>query len=80
MSRYDYEVSRDLDAHDLPFYALIMAAMRKADTDNLDKLQAAFPETWRELDARYHAPGGLLPHDERPVYEVQRDETQDQQG
>ncbi len=63
MSLYDYEVSRELEAHDLPFYALIMAAMRRADTDNLDLLRAAFPEVWAELSARYHAPGGMLPGD-----------------
>jgi len=32
MSRYDYEISKDID---YPFYALIMAAMRKADSFNL---------------------------------------------
>jgi hypothetical protein len=73
MSYYDYRASLQLAAEDPPFYALIMAAMRKADTDNLAKLQIAFPETWRELSARYHSrgeisasgalvrPAGLLP-------------------
>jgi hypothetical protein len=37
-----------------------MAAMRQADTDNLEKLQASFPETWDELHRRYNAPGGVL--------------------
>jgi len=60
MSGYDYEVSRDLARSDLPFAALIMTAMRQADTRNLALLQEAFPELWRELDDRYHAPGGLL--------------------
>jgi len=46
-----------------PFYALIMAAMRGADTDNLDKLRAAFPEVYRELRERYNAPGGQIPTD-----------------
>ena len=61
MSRYDYEVARRLDAEDLPFYALIQAAMRKADTENIVKIRAAFPRTYDELQARYNAPGGLLP-------------------
>ena len=46
---------------DLPFYSLIMTAMRKADSDNTELLRRAFPEVWRELKARYNAPGGVLP-------------------
>jgi hypothetical protein len=48
---------------DPPFYALIMAAMTKADTDNLIKLQNAFPDVWVELQARYNAVRGILPSD-----------------
>lgn len=58
MSFYDYNVSKAIP--DLPFYSLIMAAMRKADTVNLAKLQAVFPDTWQELQERYNAPGGKL--------------------
>lgn len=61
MSRFDYQASRELEAQDPPFYALIMAAMRRADTDNKRLLDAAFPDTAAELQARYDAPGGLLP-------------------
>lgn len=43
------------------FYSLIMAAMREADTDNLELLKSAFPETFIELQARINAPGGFLP-------------------
>ncbi len=57
MSYHDYVKGRELTLDDPPFYALIQAAMRKADTGNLEKLQAAFPEIWEELNARYHAPG-----------------------
>ena len=64
MSLYDYEVSRVIDGQDLPFYALIMAAMRKADTRNLAALKVVFPETAAELFARYNAPGGRLAGDE----------------
>jgi len=32
MSYYDYEYSKHLEMQDPPFYGLIMAAMRKADT------------------------------------------------
>jgi len=62
MSQHDYEVSKRI-AYDYPFYALIMAAMRQADTDNTARLRAAFPDVWAELQARYNAPGGVLPSD-----------------
>ena len=42
------------------FYTLIMTAFRFADTDNLEKLKAAFPELFDEFYARYNAPGGVL--------------------
>ncbi len=61
MSLYDYKCSQKISAEDFPFYALIMAAMRQADTPNLTKLRAMWPAIWAELDTRYHAPGGLLP-------------------
>jgi hypothetical protein len=60
MSRHDYEVSKEIAVHDYPFYALIMAALRQADTGNLARLQAAFPEVWAELEERYWTPGGLV--------------------
>jgi hypothetical protein len=63
MSRHEYEVSRHIASHDLPFYALIMAAMRQADSNNIQLLSAAFPEVYEELDARYNAPNGYLPTD-----------------
>jgi hypothetical protein len=60
MSLYDYKVSLELFEQDQPFYALVMALMMRADSDNIFRLQRAFPETWIELKARYHAPGGML--------------------
>ncbi len=61
MSRYEYEVSKVIAGHDHPFYALIMAAMRQADTGNLVALKRGFPRTYEELRARYNAPGGVAP-------------------
>lgn len=60
MSKYDYEVSRRIGAQGHPFYALIMAALRQADTVNYERLKDAFPEIEREVCARYEAPGGVL--------------------
>lgn len=60
MSLFDYEAGRAIEAEGYPFYAIVQAAMRQADTDNLMRLQAAFPEVHAELLARYNAPGGVL--------------------
>jgi hypothetical protein len=60
MSFFDYKASQYIASQDFPFYALIMAAMRQADTENAGKLRAAFPEVYNELKIRYNAPGGKL--------------------
>ena len=70
MSLYEYGVGQTIEREEYPFYALIQAAMRQADTDNARKLQAAFPKIWEELQARFHAPGGLLPEDPEAKGEV----------
>ena len=63
MSLFDYQQSKIIAAQDYPFYALLMAAMRQADTDNLIRLDAEWPDVVREFRARYRAPGGILPLD-----------------
>lgn len=63
MSYYDYKAGQEIAVRDYPFYALIQAAMRQADTDNLARLQLAFPVVFEELRSRYRAPGGLLDSD-----------------
>ena len=65
MSYYDYRCSQQLMRDDPPFYALIMAAMRKADTNNMYMLTRAWPEVAAELAFRYNAPGGLYPSEIR---------------
>ncbi|KKL05696.1 hypothetical protein LCGC14_2603400, partial [marine sediment metagenome] len=55
MSLYDYRASQRIDGANYPFHALIMAAMRQADTHNSEKLVQAFPEVRTELLARYNA-------------------------
>ena len=62
MSLYDYQESQKASA-EYDFYALLMAAMRNADTINAEKLKALFPEEYAELNQRYNAPGGLLPNE-----------------
>ena len=63
VSFYDYKASLVIASERYPFYALIMAAMRQADTSNLNELKASFPDVWRELRERYNAPGGILASD-----------------
>ena len=63
MSLYDYMVSQEIAVRDEPFYALIMAAARKADNGNMMVLEACWPETIADLRARYNAPGGRLQSD-----------------
>ena len=46
------------------FYSIVMAAMRRADDNNLPKLQSAFPTQWEELQIRYNAPGGFVSKEE----------------
>jgi len=60
MSLFDYQRGIEIYKEDEPFYALIMAAMLKADTNNVAKLQRVFPDVWLELQHRYNAPGGRL--------------------
>ena len=63
MSFHEYIQSQTIELQNYPFYALIMAAMRQADTDNTLLLRACWPEVWSELENRYHSPGGELPND-----------------
>lgn len=64
MSLYSYKRAQELEGKD--FYALIMAAMMGADDFNRAKLIGAWPEVYRELEARYNAPQGLLPGERNP--------------
>jgi len=60
MSLYEYKESQQIAAQDFGFYALIMAAARKADTGNFAALEYAFPSTIAELKLRYNAPDGRI--------------------
>jgi hypothetical protein len=61
MSLWDYECSKEISVRDESFYALIMSAIRKADNNNLARLEAAFPEVVNEFRRRYDAPLGIIP-------------------
>ena len=49
LNEYEYMISMSISAKDYPFYALVAAAMRQADTDNLERLKVAFPGLWEDL-------------------------------
>lgn len=59
MTWYDYKTSYEIQMQQYPFRALIMAAMRQADSDNLAKLQEAWPLVWQELRRWCSTPGAL---------------------
>jgi hypothetical protein len=42
------------------FYSLLMATIREAGSEELERLESAFPDTVAELRKRYNAPGGAL--------------------
>jgi hypothetical protein len=63
MTLFEYKEGLRIAAKDPTFYALIQAAMRNADTDNLEMLIDCWPKTYIELLARYNAPGGILEED-----------------
>lgn len=76
MSIIDYTESQKISAlGDWTFGALVMAAMRKADTDNLAKLESVFPEKLVELRQRYNAPGGAL-NDQEMEFVMRRYESE----
>ena len=60
ISLHEYEESKRIAAQGYPFYALLAAAMRQADTENLTKLRAAWPDVWASLSRRYGSPGGVI--------------------
>ena len=62
-SLYDYHISQQIASRDEPFYALLFALIRKADTYNAERLKEAFPEVYNEFWTRYNARGGYLPNE-----------------
>lgn len=56
----DYMIASHLATADLPFDALIAAAIKRADSLNLAKLARAFPEHVETVRMRYNAPGAVI--------------------
>jgi len=72
---HDYLTSRRISELDPSITALIMAALRKADTANEAKLRAAWPDLCAEAKYRYWSGGGLLPGE--PGYDASYDDNLD---
>jgi len=73
MGWFEYEASKKLslkacELEGNAFYSLLFAAMREADSSNLQKLTLAFPEAFNEFIGRYQAPGGFLPGEQPLVF------------
>jgi hypothetical protein len=60
MSLHEYRQTQNEVVRNTNFYALIMAAMRRADSYNEAKLRAAFPEVWEELQCSWRRASGRL--------------------
>lgn len=60
MSLQDYQISREIEAKDYPFYSLLMAAMSSADDNNFDILKQAFPGVEFEMRTRSQTPCGHM--------------------
>lgn len=59
----DYMIGARLKDADISFTALVSAAMRKGDTNNLAKLKMVFPEIWGSLQERYNSDYGIIEED-----------------
>lgn len=64
MSLYSYYESKKIAKVDYNFDALIMAALRKADSFNTTKLRLAFPEIFEEFFKRYNSPAGVIDNED----------------
>jgi hypothetical protein len=60
MGIYEYRESLEISKGDPGFYALLFSLIRKADSSNLSRLTAMWPDEVAEMKERYNAPGGVL--------------------
>jgi hypothetical protein len=67
----DYQESLRLSKYDPSFSALLFALIRKADTDNLEKITKEWPELLDEFKLRYKSFGGALDEDELQYLQAQ---------
>ena len=58
-----YRAGVEISRQDPPFAALIFAALYRADSTNARIIRAVYPGIASTGQARYDAPGGVLPHE-----------------
>lgn len=63
LSLHSFHAGMELAKSDPPFYALIAAAMVKADTHNAELLRACWPQVFEDAQKRYNAPNGMIEGD-----------------
>jgi hypothetical protein len=63
----DYNDSLEMAVHDYSFAALVFALIRKADSNNTEKIRMVWPDLYNELVRRYNAPGGYLPGEKQTI-------------
>lgn len=67
----DYWRMLPLVREDLPFYAALAYLIRKADSDNLERLRHAWPEEVDEMMERHNVPAGAItPEEEKLAQKV----------
>jgi hypothetical protein len=62
-----HRASAEISQEDPPFYALLFALMRKADTEHQNRIKELWPDAYRELWLRTVSPDGLLVEDGEPL-------------
>lgn len=61
---YEYQESRQDISHNTSFYGLLAVCIRKADSDNLRRIENEWPEFTAEIKERIGSPAGCLMVDE----------------
>ena len=74
LTQDEYRQSLKLAAQRYSFYALLAAAVRKADTDNLALLSRAFPGVVRSLTVWMNTGGAWADHGPDPERSADRPE------
>lgn len=59
LSVFDYQESLRIEIRGAPFYAVLAAAMRRADSENLERLRFMFPIIYTDLERWRNTPGAL---------------------
>ena len=60
-SKHDKNISNQILLLDgVTFYGILLAAINRADSENLERFEQLFPKAVHEARIRYYAPGGCV--------------------